>query len=485
MRVPTGRLLCLLAVVALPLLLVACGDGDETLTPIPEPTATPDAQATIEALAQAPAIGTPTPTTVPPENRAVVLNFATGHDHVTRDWEQFHADFDEWREGLTECDASSRQVDLRGFAGRFAGITEIAGRLPRAPSVRALADKLIDAAQRERGAIRLLRDNWQPGDPAVFEDVDVARSTALALRKDVEDELADLQGSTAPSSRILITSHSLAIRELNADWDVFHKKYDDFRAQEADLTSSETVERLSALIGEFRQNVIEEIRLLPASEVTQPVSTIIATLAQAATEEDLALRRLRDTFQKMGTDPEDVTFTPRDSSLFDAFNAQVVKSNTMRLQAAQDLASVLENVSEENQTVVEQFAKERDLLIAAWNDFHEDYDRWRQDDGGCDRRQAISALGGFTLRFAELASRTRMLPSASFLRPLRELLVEAVEREEQALRTLRNTWRPFEAEIYRSLDKERNTVGRLRRQVATGIQDLLPRYDLSPEDLAR
>ena len=52
-----------------------------------------------------------------------------------------------------------------------------------------------------------------------------------------------------------------------------------------------------------------------------------------------------------------------------------------------------------------------------------------------------------------------------FLRPLRELFVEAAELEEEALTALRNTWRPFDSEVYRTVEQERIDTKRLRRQV--------------------
>ena len=63
--------------------------------------------------------------------------------------------------------------------------------------------------------------------------------------------------------------------------------------------------------------------------------------------------------------------------------------------------------------------------------------------------------------------------------------MEAAEREEQAIRLLRNTWRPFDADVYRTLDTERNMAGKLRRQVAGGIEDILAQYDISVQDPAQ
>ena len=512
-RVALGTLLAgamLLGVIA------ACGSSEPSPTPVPfEPTLGPDSQATIVALSRAEPIGSPTLTPVPPQEREVALDFINSHAVITRDWERFHADFDEWREGLIACDASTLQAKLREFPSSIGGITQRARELPR-PSVRGLGDKLIEAIEREEEAIRHLRDNWQPGDPAIFEEVDLQRAAAAALQKEVQDGLSDLQKRASPSSRALLASYSSAVEELNSDWERFHRNYDSLlRAREGDLTLAQAVDRLSVLIAGFRDDVIEGILLLPASEVTDQVSKV---LAEAAQEEDLVLRRLRNTFQKSGTAPgqlpaappefseetgeavegpsqspqesttpeeEEVTFTILDPSLFDAFDAQIVKSNAMRRQAIQELAVISADASEEKQAAVEEFSKQYDLLVLEWNGFHRGYDVWRQSEGGCDRPAAIERLGSFTVSFGQLTTAVRALPRATFLRPLGELLVEASEREEQSLRDLRNTWLPFDPEVYVTLDRERTSAGKLRRQVVAGLQDLMTGYEISERDVSR
>ena len=59
------------------------------------------------------------------------------------------------------------------------------------------------------------------------------------------------------------------------------------------------------------------------------------------------------------------------------------------------------------------------------------------------------------------------------------LLVEAAEGEEEALRVLRNTWRPFASDAYKALDRQRADAGRLRRQASVGVQELLDRFQVS------
>jgi hypothetical protein len=224
-------------------------------------------------------------------------------------------------------------------------------------------------------------------------------------------------------------------------------------------------------------------------------------LSQAAVSEELTLRKLRGTFQKSGEptaavpgdvdgggDGERATSTEEelvvsDPTLFDAFDAEIVLSNTFRLQAADDLASIIRQRSQENQQAVEAFALRYELLSQEWDDFHTDYDDWRASDGGCNRETVITALGAFSLRLGALADQVRELPRAPFLRPLGELFVAAVEQEDEAFRALRNAWRPFDSVVFQVFDDERTEVNRLRRQVAAGVEDRLPRFAISAEDV--
>ena len=365
-------------------------------------------------------------------------------------------------------------MSLNGFAGRFIDITEMARALPRDSVVREMANKVVAGAETEEEAIRHLRDNWQSEDSGGYDNVDVKRSAASALQKEVEDALSDLRDKTAPPSRASVNAFSAAFQQLNAQWDEFRLSYDAFRAEEPKLTSPETLGRLSQLVDELRAIVVA-VRQLPTSEATRHVAE---TLSEAAEEEDLALRKLRGTVpgsqegealepqpgegetqpaaglpeqssEGAGSSGEEgAKFVPRDAALFDDFDAQLVRSNTIRRRARVDLADITDAVSVESQDIVEGFAREYGQLLRAWNGFHEEYDGWRQTEGGCDRSLAVEALARLALRFGKLTSDVRVLPGAPFLRPLGELLVEAAEREETALRDLRNAWRPFDSEIW-------------------------------------
>ena len=110
---------------------------------------------------------------------------------------------------------------------------------------------------------------------------------------------------------------------------------------------------------------------------------------------------------------------------------------------------------------------------------------WRSNEGGCDRSKVAEALGQLSVRFVKLAQEVRALPRLPILQPLGEVLVEAAEGEEQALKSLRKTWRPFDSDVYDPFEQERKAAGKLRRQVDAGVNQLLTQYDVSLQELSR
>ena len=218
--------------------------------------------------------------------------------------------------------------------------------------------------------------------------------------------------------------------------------------------------------------IVSKIRELRGPEATRHISE---ALAEATDGEELVLRQLRGSLQG----PADGSET----DLFGEFDAKLVESNSIRRQALDELRALQDAASPEGEAAVAEFAGKHDALVRSWNSFHRKYDTWRSTGGGCDRPLAVATLGSLSLDFETLSSRVRDLPRATFLRPLGELLVEAAELEKQALLELRSSWRPFDANIYDTLDRERSTAGRLRRQVDAGLQDLLPRYAISAQDV--
>lgn len=507
--------LYLLEAVLLSFVVAACGGTASTPTAAPA-SLTPVVRVVPPREAPARPRREPVATVAPaqqlPASPEEIRAFAEAHRQINIEWDQFRADFDQWRDGLIACDAIAVQAALRRFAGLATDTTTDARALPRPPAVRELARELIRAAEGEERAFRQLRDTWAPDSEEVFQDVAEERSKAASVQNEVADALFDLIRRTSPSSRNSVLSFSAAFDEANSEWDEFHRDYNRFRAEEVDLTSSELVSSLSGLVDEFSA-VTTKVRSLPHSTSTAPIARIIL---EAADEEELALRNLRNSFDKseaeeaegpaaeaddIGLPPsppevageseagappgatadgeEGPSFSPRDPELFQVFGAQLVGSNTKRREAVEKLAELLGDISEEDRSEVEEFSEQYQSLAASWADFHEEYDDWRRTEGGCDRSKAREALGRFATDFSALARRIRALPGVTSVPSLGEIFVEAAEREEEALSDLRDTWRPFDADVYSKLEVERNTAERLRRRVDSSLNNLLYDYGIT------
>ncbi len=513
----------------------------------------------------------PTPTPVPAEVKNTTTEFASGYAELSADWDKLHEDFQDWRQGLTACEASSVQITLHEFTGRFAAITAATRSLPRDPLVRHLSDRLIEAAEVEEEALRALAENRLPsaqatntlspsaadavvaseekgageadtvedgnnpasdGTGSVYEGVARARSQASAMQKGVSDSLDDLQARISPDAQEDVSELNSAVSELNEAWDQFHRNYDSFRSAEPNYNAAQRTRGINLLVNEFR-GVAQAARGLPAAAGTGDVADI---LAEAAEAEDLLLRILRGDLGQPGEFVSNQPSTEADSSeistpappaegngnlpptkpepseegssglgsggltvnglfeaeadsedepsasdpaVFYAFDGQLVEANTARRKAGQLLSKIEEEVSDDGRKEVNGFAAQHKRLMAQLDDFREDYDEWHSTEGGCDRAEAIGALGGFTARFSDLSADVRGLPKATFLRPMGELLVEAADREHKSVRDLRNTWEPFDAGVYDGVDRQRDTSDKLRRQVSSGIGELAARYGLS------
>ena len=367
----------------------------------------------------------------------------------------------------------------------------------------------------------VLEPSNQSGQVSPVDQVDKVRSYSAGALQEVFDTLADLEERRTDAGRARLMEFTMAFNEVNARWDEFHRQYDSFRADEAKLSSAEVVEELSGLISDF-SNVVAATRELPTYKDTQIVADL---MAQTADSEDLVLRSLRATFQKEpqesdppaeqfggfggfgdfgspaepvdSTDigiPEDPVpakptevpptkkpeFVAQEPDLFGRFEEELVFANASRRDAKGALDQLNLSLSEDQLNAVDEFSGQLQALMVNWNDFHQDFDAWRADEGGCDRLGAIDALLEIGAGYNDLSAEVSRLPNTMVLRPFGELLVEAVRRESSALDDLKNSWRPFDAGIYQGLRQERTAADNQRRQVGVGIQDLLDQYGVAP-----
>lgn len=225
----------------------------------------------------------------------VVSQFASDQAAINEDWDKFHGQFDGWRTGLTACDRTAALEALRVFASDFGAITEQARDLPGKGIARELPDNVILAANLEETALRLLRDNWQPGNPTLLENSQTERGDASNLLRMTSIEVDKLEELDKPEDQAIAEDFAEALEPVEQAWELFYDSYEKLGDDYIDLTAPQIVTRLRDLVEEH-ESVLESLEDIPSDKVTDPVHD---QLVQAAEVEAEALEDLLDAFRRI------------------------------------------------------------------------------------------------------------------------------------------------------------------------------------------
>ena len=489
--------------------VVACGEESAAGPP---GLNTPDLQATVTALAfsQAQAL---TPTPVPEGTRRDLLAFAAGHRSTSDDWNRFHQGMDQWREDVVACVPASVESALDAFAGRALGITQTARSLDRLPYLETQAARLTAAAERQEAAFETLSSNWKPESglsggapsqsPGLFQQLSLARSDADLERGKVIRSLLARQNSVDDASLGAIGSFASSLEILNSDWDQFHRDYDAFRAERIELDDENAAVRLGGLLTQFG-SIVDLVQDLPSTELTQEIAD---RLADAADGEQLLLRRLLGSIGGDGSLTETVPVLPEGlvitetlngeastngndeinpaalalngATIFDVFDTQISTVNRLRRALRKELADARASLTESGQENLSIFLWQVRALEQEWDDFHDSYDEWRRTNGGCDQGRALEALGQLAADFSQTVMDIKALSSSPLVRGMGELLLQAAEREQAAVLSLRENWRSLDTSAFGRYTADRSFAETLRRQMALELQDLLAQQGIA------
>src|SRR5918999_696508 len=99
-------------------------------------------------------------------------------------------------------------------------------------------------------------------------------------------------------------------------------------------------------------------------------------------------------------------------------------------------------VPSEDREVALEFARSYRVIEEDWEQFHTDFDSWRTGLISCDRSSVQTALRDFAGDFNEITVQARDLPRPPQARELADSLIAAAEKENTALRELREQWQP-------------------------------------------
>ena len=456
--------------------MLACGDTDSPATvPVILPTTSPPQSAKPLSTSDLEAID----------------EFAAQQQTVGQEWDRFHREFDQWRAGLTACHRSSVQEALKGFAVGFNAVTEQARDLPRTSVNPKLADMLIAAAEAEEAAFRQLRDRWQPNSPALFETVEQQRSKAAGAQKEVEDLTAalqeELEKAADPEELRAMEEFSAAFDRIRDDWEKFHDDYTDLLLEAASLDDTAALARLEQLILRFGA-LFRAVSRLPTADAAGDVTE---TLEAAAEAELTALKGVRDALaeaiataeaaaaaaeaaEETDTSGDDES-DPAAGPILATMDAIMSGVEATLKELSREIEESLDRSAVADLEELREFIRDYKKLVAEWDAFHEGYNEWRRTEGGCDRSEVLQSLGQFDTRLGELGLQVRDLPQPGYLLPIYNLLVEAVEGEEGAVRALRNSWQPFAVDAFIAVERERDNGNRLRREANSALEELRSR----------
>ena len=423
--------------------------------------------------------------------------FAKEQQTIGQEWDKLHEEFDLWHAGLISCHRSSVHVALRDFAASFNNVTEEARELPRASHTRELADMLIAAAEGEEAAFRHLRDRWQPNNVSLFEVVETRRSETGRAQKGVEDLAIELRERFEKIDAEEVEEFSESLDVIGESWDQIHDDYSELRRGIENLDFFEAIASLEQLIARF-DALVEAIDEVPSAEATEDMAEMLLDAAKAELEVLLALHEAmvssavpapdetgsqsangsQDSPPPAGDVPDaegaDASPAPM-SPTFDDMDAKVDESESVLEETGRTIKEILEEDPAEKLAELEDFSDGYDSLLVGWDAFYQRYNEWRRSEGGCDRTEVLQVLDRFNLRASEIGREVRDLPRSSYLLPVYTLLVEAAEREEGAIRALRNSWQPFTVDAFIAVEQERANAARLRRQASAGLQGLSER----------
>lgn len=444
---------------------------------------------------------------VPALSQAEIDDFVNRQEAISAQWDEIRRDFDQWSAGLDACRPAAMRQALNGFAVSFNDVTEQARGVSRSQTASELADLLIVAAEKEEAAFRRLRDHWQPSNVSLFEDVEVRRSAAARARQSAEDRAIELQATfenrfASDTEAEARDEFAKAFQLMAKAWEQLHEDYaslrEDADALDAD-SAAEFTEKMTMAIDaldalpdapEGTEDAIEDLR--KAAQAVLEAFEAAAEAASAETESEAAESDTESEDADSESEDEDSESEDEDTEQEDDDSAPAFDIDTVDDavdEAKEALEKAADTIAEGDEEEVEveidpeqglselqDFRTEYNRLVTAWDAFHDDYNEWRRDEGGCDRVAVIQTLDEYSLSVGQLARDVRALPSGGALLPVYTLLTEAAAREENAMRSLRNTWQPFTLDAFRAVHQERINADDLRRQANIAVQELRNRF---------
>lgn len=384
-----------------------------------------------------------------PEDRQIAKDFARELAPVEAAWDDFYDSYDALEDEYLELDASDIVSRLRDLVDEHDDVAQALTDVPSDKVTDPVQDPLIEAADSESEALGDLLDSMRRA----------ARAEASSMEEEDEETADGEESGEGNGENGAMTGPGEMEENGNGENGNGSSPGTEGTSHQGSLGLAQGSEQASPNV----QGGVSGTLLVPFSRTTTEISD------------------QQGSPQSTDGNGENGDLPPDYSAHFDAFDETLDSTRAIRRKAERDLEDLVEGFSENDREALADFVMAFDDLMDSWEDFHVAFDGWVRTEGDCNRAGAASALQLYNQRFSEIGSRVRGLSQASYLRPSSDLLSEAVEREGAALRSLANTWAPYESDVYRGMDEERANADKLRRLADRRVQELLERngIDLS------
>lgn len=382
-----------------------------------------------------------------PEDRQIAKDFARTLAPVEAAWDEFYDSYNALEDEHLELDSDEIVSRLRELVDDHEAVAEALEKIPSDKVTDPVQDPLIEAAESESEALGDLLDTIRRA----------AREEASSMGSNGEESAEGDESAETNGGNGAMTSSEEMGESGNGESGVGPPQ-----------GSAEDTPRNGLSLGENAGQT-------PADVPGGLTDTIRIPFAIATTE----VSGQQDSSQVSDASEETRGELPDYTEYFDAFEETLDSTRAVRRKAGRDLEDLVEGFSENDREALASFVAAFSDLMDSWDEFHTEFDGWVRSEGDCNRAGATSSLQLYNQRFSEISSRVRDLSQVSYLRPSSDLLSEAVEREGSALRSLANTWAPYESDVYRGMDEERAKADKLRRLADRRVQELMERNGIS------
>ncbi len=386
-----------------------------------------------------------------PEDREIAKEFASNLAPVEAAWDDFYDSYDALEDEHLELDATEIVTRLRSLVDEHEVVVEALEELPADKVTDPVQDPLIEAADAEAEALGDLLDAMRRAARSEASEAEPEAETAAAENGEETAEPNGPEGAMTGPEEAGANGEGEANGGNGAPQG--SAEGDHQGALPHALAGSEAAPNDHAGAG---------------GEIGLPAAT-----SMPGDPDPQGFPQESGEAEGNGGPPPDY------SEHFDAFDETLDSTRAVRRNALRDLEDLVEGFSENDREALAEFVAAFGKLMGSWDSFHTDFDAWVRTEGDCNRANVIAALQQYNQRFSEIGSRVRGLSQASYLRPSSDLISEAADREGSALRSLTNTWAPYESDVYRGLDEERSNADKLRRLANRRVQELIERNGIS------